>query len=472
LNRPTGLSGALGSNTSTYVASAGYASNDALNQLTLGPSTISPFGPLGTQSITFDPVRQQPTTIIVANPSATQLTLQYFYCPPGKTSCSTDNGNVQSAGIAIPGLTLTQTFGYDTVNRLTSAQETGGSDEWNQAYGYDQWGNRALSGNYIPNAYATPTALSQYTNNQWFGTGAAYTDGKGNQTNLPSRTFNYDGENRLVASTQPGTGAISYVYDGDGRRVQKTVGSAVTNYVYDAGGQLGAEYSTAAPAASGTEFLMADALGSTRLVLDVTGAVKERIDYLPFGEEIATPVGGRAAPYTTGVYPTNPDIEAQKFTGKERDNETGLDFFGARYFSGAQGRFTSPDWSDKPEPVPYANPQDPQTLNLYAYVRNNPLNTKDENGHCDWCQKLGNFLGGNGWNTDAEVESQQAQEAYRDEQWFLQHGVNPQQVAQLSNWLRSRSSPELVTLYRRSILSRRTSRRPGTGCLFRLPFRC
>jgi len=228
LNRPTGLSGALGSNTSTYVASAGYASNDALNQLTLGPSTISPFGPLGTQSITFDPVRQQPTAITVANPRATQLTLQYFYCPSGKTSCSTNNGNVQSAGIAIPGLTLTQTFGYDTVNRLTSAQETGGTDEWNQAYGYDQWGNRAVSGNYIPNTYATPTSLSQYTNNQWFGTGASY-DTKGNQTALPLRTFTYDAENRLVASTQPNMGAISYVYDGNGWRVQKTVGSVETD---------------------------------------------------------------------------------------------------------------------------------------------------------------------------------------------------------------------------------------------------
>ena len=69
-------------------------------------------------------------------------------------------------------------------------------------------------------------------------------------------------------------------------------------------------------------------------------------------------------------------------TGKERDTETGLDYFGARYFSGAQGRFTSPDWSAKPQPVPYANLQDPQTLNLYSYVRNNPLSKPDLDGHC------------------------------------------------------------------------------------------
>jgi RHS repeat-associated protein len=69
-------------------------------------------------------------------------------------------------------------------------------------------------------------------------------------------------------------------------------------------------------------------------------------------------------------------------TGKERDAETGLDYFGARYFSSAQGRFTSPDWSTTPQPVPYANLNDPQTLNLYSYVRNNPLSNVDADGHC------------------------------------------------------------------------------------------
>jgi len=74
-------------------------------------------------------------------------------------------------------------------------------------------------------------------------------------------------------------------------------------------------------------------------------------------------------------------LKTQKFTGKERDAESGLDYFGARYFSGAQGRFVSPDWSAKPQPVPYANLRDPQTLNLYAYVRNNPLQNHDPDGH-------------------------------------------------------------------------------------------
>ena len=71
----------------------------------------------------------------------------------------------------------------------------------------------------------------------------------------------------------------------------------------------------------------------------------------------------------------------QKFTGKERDQETGLDYFGARYYGGALGRFTSPDWSAKPQPVPYADFSNPQSLNLYAYVQNNPLKNRDLDGH-------------------------------------------------------------------------------------------
>jgi RHS repeat-associated protein len=72
-----------------------------------------------------------------------------------------------------------------------------------------------------------------------------------------------------------------------------------------------------------------------------------------------------------------------KFTGKERDGESGLDMFGARYYGSSLGRFMTPDWAAEPEPVPYANLKDPQTLNLYGYVRNNPLSKTDPDGHCD-----------------------------------------------------------------------------------------
>jgi RHS repeat-associated protein len=68
-------------------------------------------------------------------------------------------------------------------------------------------------------------------------------------------------------------------------------------------------------------------------------------------------------------------------TGKERDAESGLDYFGARYMSSSMGRFMSPDWSAQAEPVPYAKLDNPQSLNLYAYVGNNPLRFADPDGH-------------------------------------------------------------------------------------------
>jgi RHS repeat-associated protein len=68
-------------------------------------------------------------------------------------------------------------------------------------------------------------------------------------------------------------------------------------------------------------------------------------------------------------------------TGKERDAESGNDYFGARYYASTMGRFLSPDWSAKVEPVPYSKVDNPQTLNLYAYVLNNPLTRFDPDGH-------------------------------------------------------------------------------------------
>ena len=72
---------------------------------------------------------------------------------------------------------------------------------------------------------------------------------------------------------------------------------------------------------------------------------------------------------------------ATHFTGKERDAESGNDYFDARYYASSMGRFLSPDWSAKEEPVPYAHLDDPQSLNLYSYVLNNPLAKADLDGH-------------------------------------------------------------------------------------------
>jgi RHS repeat-associated protein len=120
----------------------------------------------------------------------------------------------------------------------------------------------------------------------------------------------------------------------------------------------------------GTEYLTADHLGSTRLVTSSTGAERRCLDYLPFGEQMTQGMGARGACYASANEPR------VKFTGKERDQETGLDYFGARYLSSAQGRFTTPD----PLGVNLLRVISPQRWHMYAYALNNPLVYTDPDG--------------------------------------------------------------------------------------------
>lgn len=86
-------------------------------------------------------------------------------------------------------------------------------------------------------------------------------------------------------------------------------------------------------------------------------------------------------------------------TGKIRDAETENDYFGARYYASGMGRFMSPDFSDydDPDPVPYAELENPQTLNIYSYVYNNPLRNRDDDGHAGW-GPCANDANGQCWN--------------------------------------------------------------------------
>jgi len=111
-----------------------------------------------------------------------------------------------------------------------------------------------------------------------------------------------------------------------------------------------------------------DAIGDVMAVTNQSAQVLEAHDYLPFGEEC-----------TTGVCASNPGVGAgqpRKFTGKERDAESGLDYFGARYYGAKMGRFTTTD----PRQTFIANALDPQRWNRYAYGRNNPLRFVDPDG--------------------------------------------------------------------------------------------
>jgi RHS repeat-associated protein len=114
-----------------------------------------------------------------------------------------------------------------------------------------------------------------------------------------------------------------------------------------------------------------------------------RHDFLPFGEEIQG-IGGR----TAGLGYVADNVR-QKFTQKERDNESGLDYFLARYYSSAQGRFTSPDPRNvmlerqDAEDAEEGNAllkgylQNPQHWNRYPYALNNPLKYVDPTGEAE-----------------------------------------------------------------------------------------
>jgi RHS repeat-associated protein len=180
-------------------------------------------------------------------------------------------------------------------------------------------------------------------------------------------------------------------YDADGQRMKKCSNSGCTVGTLYWRSTAGDPILEAGISGSGTEeyvffngkrvarrditgsvvhYYFADHLGSASVVTNATGTTPfdEDLDYYPFG----------------GIVATSSDAVPQhyKFTGKERDAESGLDNFGARYDASSLGRFMTPDWAAKPTTVPYALFGDPQTLNLYAYLRNNPVSRADADGHC------------------------------------------------------------------------------------------
>ncbi|HZI57376.1 MAG TPA: RHS repeat-associated core domain-containing protein, partial [Verrucomicrobiae bacterium] len=116
----------------------------------------------------------------------------------------------------------------------------------------------------------------------------------------------------------------------------------------------------------GVFYYFSDHLKTASVITDAAGAIKAESDYYPWGGELQF---------------VNNDTNDYKFTGKKRDTETGLDYFGARYYSNGLGRFITSDWAAKATAVPYAEYSDPQSLNLYTYVRNVPTTRFDADGH-------------------------------------------------------------------------------------------
>ena len=273
-----------------------------------------------------------------------------------------------------------QTFTYDSLNRITSGWSAAntGPLSWGENYAIDAWGNLMIS----PMGGKTSGGNFQHAgngNNQ--ATGLGY-DAAGNLTNYTAPgQYVYDPENRIQS-----TAGVTYTYDADGNRVEKSGGSVSTLYWYgapgiiaesDLSGTLKSEYvffngkrlARIDLLSNTVHYYLSDHLNSTSMVISGTGAVEDESDYSPFGTEYVLVSSG---------------LNHYKFTGKERDTESQLDYFGARYYSNVTGRFITPD--------PLLNsgrPWDPQTWNRYGYAHNNPLSYVDPSGFYDWQANAG-----------------------------------------------------------------------------------
>jgi RHS repeat-associated protein len=335
-------------------------------------------------------------------------------------------GNVNSYNDSAMG---TWIYGYDALNRLVSGQNTattGTSTQYAGKYlcwAYDSFGNRTTQN--LQSSSCSPTmdvtaAFNEKNQVVWTTVNSAVNgfsyDASGNVTSDYNHSYLYDAEGHICAEASTYfswlTMMTGYVYDADGNRVAKgaitkwscdpsvngiaTAGSE-TDYVLGPGGEQIAEmaktsngamawqrgyvyagsmllgtYSPASDASGQPQlsFRLTDWLGTMRTITDSSGVLQATCTGLPFGDVQSC----------QGNVP-----DPRYFTGKERDSESGNDYFGARYYASSMGRWLSPDWAAMATPVPYAKLSDPQTLNLYAYVGNNPLTRFDADGHTITC---------------------------------------------------------------------------------------
>jgi RHS repeat-associated protein len=269
-------------------------------------------------------------------------------------------------------------------------------NDWSQEYCYDRYGNRI--GETI-DGVAKSIGINSSSNR--LTTGYQY-DSVGNVViDNTGQRYQYDQENRLIA-VKDSTGRLvsEYYYDGQGRRVKKFVNGQTDNsvtittlFIYDSDDTLITEYYNVDELSDyerlparyiygplglqaiindfgfPTQYLTKDHLGSARVITDDDGRVVNRRDFYPFGEEIANTVNSRGL----HEYGFHTDNIRQRFTGYERDDETGLDFAQARYYHAETGRFINTDLLE-------GNLYNPQSVNQYIYVLNNPLKFTDKMG--------------------------------------------------------------------------------------------
>lgn len=328
------------------------------------------------------------------------LDIAYGYASGNNGNIATQTNNTTSG--------RTQTYTYDPLNRLLTAQAqaTSSGDCWGQSFGNGgpppTMATDALANLFYTSSIKCSSPAPQYTvgsNNQFTGSGIGY-DADGDMTQDTAYTYTYDAESRIITASGMANGPYCYKYDGNGMRVLKahasggsctgtvtvdmlywrdisgnaiaetdgtgsTTNSNYNEYVFFAGRRI----AQSNPYSGNVYYYFADHLGSTRVVTNATGTACYEVDYLPYGTE-NTPAGFTNTAACTPRY---------RFTGYERDLETaygtsaGNDYAFARYYNSRLGRFMSGDPLD-------GDITDPQTLNKYAYVRNNPLNLIDQLG--------------------------------------------------------------------------------------------
>ena len=287
--------------------------------------------------------------------------LRYFYDAVGNVT------RIEDWKAASP---QTQRFTYDALNRLTYAWTTGGgSGSYDEYYEYDVIGNLTDKSGVL---YGYHDGAHKHAVTHLNGTRKYWYDANGNQTTRrvgsDTYTLTYDGENRLTEVRKDGEVVAEFVYDGEGERVKATVGGVTTVYVgeyYEKQGSTVRKYyyaggvRVAVREGSSLYWLLTDHLGSTAIIANSSGGKTGELRYYAWG-------GTR---YEWGSQPT-----AYRYTGQRLEAAIGLYYYRARWYDPALGRFIQPDTI-----VP--NPGNPQDLNRYAYVRNNPLKYIDPSGH-------------------------------------------------------------------------------------------
>ena len=327
----------------------------------------------------------------------------------------------------------TWSYSYDNLNRLTGASSgtnaPSGFQNLTGCWSYDAFGNRTMQGMLSGSCSSQTASTSVYNiRNQVSGVippGATQASpspvtydqtGDVNNDYVTGNSYQYDAEGRLCGVYSPGKGFTGYFYDAAGTRVAKGSISTLncnfatnhfaptTSYVLGLKGEQITELSvtgTGSYVSAWTHANVFDGLGlaatysltgtashptSTYFALnDWLGTKRAEVGYIVGTGGAPQPCVSNFAslPYGDGLTPSGncPDATEHHYTGKERDAESGNDYFGARYYASTMGRWMSPDWSAKSSPVPYATFGDPQSLNLYQYVRNNPLTNRDADGH-------------------------------------------------------------------------------------------